>query len=77
MKLIKKPWGLEEVIEINDKCMRPEKLTMKSGRRCSLQYHEFKRNHISNFGQFKRFLLETKKIFLKSKFYRFWRLYNY
>ena len=41
MKIIKKPWGQEEVIEINDKYM-VKKLTMNSGQRCSLQYHDFK-----------------------------------
>ena len=40
-KQIKKPWGAEEVIEINEKYM-VKKLTMKVGHRCSLQYHEKK-----------------------------------
>ena len=45
MKIIKKPWGQEEVIEINDKYM-VKKLTMNSGQRCSLQYHNIKKETI-------------------------------
>ncbi len=40
-KIIKKPWGQEELIEINDKYMM-KKLTMNAGHRCSTQYHNFK-----------------------------------
>ena len=36
MQVIEKPWGREEVIEINDKYMM-KKLTMWKGHRCSLQ----------------------------------------
>ena len=36
MKIIEKPWGKEEVIEINEKYMM-KKLTMWKGHRCSLQ----------------------------------------
>lgn len=45
MEIISKPWGSEEVIEINEKYM-VKKLTMKSGHRCSLQYHEYKKETI-------------------------------
>ena len=45
MKIIEKPWGKEEIIEINDRYM-VKKLTMHSGHRCSLQYHNFKRETI-------------------------------
>lgn len=45
MKIIEKPWGKEEVIEINDKYM-VKKLTMWEGHRCSLQYHNYKRETI-------------------------------
>lgn len=38
---ILKPWGMEEVLEINKKYML-KKLTMMAGKRCSLQYHEKK-----------------------------------
>lgn len=41
IKIIEKPWGREEVIEINDKYM-VKKLTMWAGHRCSLQYHNIK-----------------------------------
>lgn len=41
MKVIEKPWGKEEVIEINDRYMM-KKLTMHKGHRCSLQYHNQK-----------------------------------
>lgn len=45
MKIIDKPWGKEEVIEINDKYM-VKKLTMWKGHRCSLQYHNHKKETI-------------------------------
>ncbi len=41
MKLIEKPWGKEEVIEINERYM-VKRLTMWAGHRCSLQYHNKK-----------------------------------
>lgn len=41
VKIIEKPWGREEIVEINDKYM-VKKLTMWAGHRCSLQYHEKK-----------------------------------
>lgn len=44
-KVIEKPWGREEVIEINDKYM-VKKLTMFAGHRCSLQYHNIKKETI-------------------------------
>lgn len=40
-RVIEKPWGKEEVIEINEKYM-VKKLTMWKGHRCSLQYHNVK-----------------------------------
>jgi len=45
MDVIEKPWGKEEVIEINDRYM-VKKLTMWAGHRCSLQYHNMKRETI-------------------------------
>jgi len=45
MKIIKKPWGKEEIVEINDKYM-VKKLTMLKGHRCSLQYHNYKKETI-------------------------------
>tara|TARA_Y100000589_G_scaffold314453_1_gene336876 strand:+ start:398 stop:736 length:339 start_codon:yes stop_codon:yes gene_type:complete len=41
MRTIEKPWGKEEVIEINQQYM-VKKLTMLKGHRCSLQYHKKK-----------------------------------
>jgi len=43
--IVKKPWGQEEILEINDRYM-VKKLTMKEGHRCSLQYHQKKRETI-------------------------------
>ena len=45
MKIIEKPWGKEEVVEINDKYM-VKKLTMWKGHRCSLQFHNHKKETI-------------------------------
>lgn len=45
MNIIEKPWGREEVIEINDRYVL-KKLTMCKGHRCSLQYHKVKRETI-------------------------------
>ena len=42
MKRIEKPWGREEILEINDLYL-VKKLTMRQGHRCSLQYHRVKR----------------------------------
>ena len=44
-QIIEKPWGREEVIEINDKYM-VKKLTMWAGHRCSLQYHNINQETI-------------------------------
>jgi len=45
MQVIEKPWGKEEVVEMNDKYMM-KKLTMWKGHRCSLQYHNIKKETI-------------------------------
>ena len=45
MPIIEKPWGREEVIEINDRYM-VKRLTMHKGHRCSLQYHHHKKETI-------------------------------
>jgi len=45
MKIIPKPWGSEEIIEINDRYMM-KKLTMLKGHRCSLQFHNVKQETI-------------------------------
>jgi len=41
MKTVDKPWGKEEILEVNDKYV-VKKLHMKKGKRCSLQHHEQK-----------------------------------
>ncbi len=41
MKIIEKPWGQEEILEINNSYV-VKRLTMKAGHKCSLQYHENK-----------------------------------
>ena len=48
MKIIEKPWGKEEVIEVNDKYM-VKKLTMWKNHRCSLQYHNYKKETIAKY----------------------------
>lgn len=45
MQVIEKPWGREEVVEINERYM-VKKLTMLAGHRCSLQYHNVKKETI-------------------------------
>ena len=45
MQTIEKPWGKEEVIEINNRYMM-KKLTMFKGHRCSTQYHNIKQETI-------------------------------
>ena len=42
---VSKPWGFEEILEKNDDYVL-KKLTMFKGHRCSLQYHEEKRETI-------------------------------
>ena len=44
-KIIEKPWGREEIIEINNSYMM-KKLTMFAGHRCSTQFHNFKKETI-------------------------------
>ena len=44
-KIIKKPWGQEELIELNNKYMM-KKLTMHAGHRCSTQFHNIKKETI-------------------------------
>ena len=43
--IIQKPWGSEELIEINERYML-KKLTMFKNHRCSLQYHVHKKETI-------------------------------
>ena len=45
MQIIEKPWGREEIIELNDNYM-VKKLTMWKDHRCSLQMHNYKKETI-------------------------------
>lgn len=45
MDRIDKPWGYEEIIEVNDKYV-VKRLVMKHKQACSLQYHEYKRETV-------------------------------
>jgi len=45
MKVVCKPWGKEEILEVNDHYM-VKRLFMQAGKRCSLQYHEQKEETI-------------------------------
>ena len=45
MQVIEKPWGQEEVLEINSRYMF-KRLTMRQGHKCSLQLHKQKRETI-------------------------------
>lgn len=44
-QIIPKPWGQEELLEVNERYM-VKRLTMEQGKRCSLQYHNKKRETI-------------------------------
>ena len=60
MKLIKKPWGQEEVIESNEQYM-VKKLTMWKDHRCSLQFHNHKKETIYVLsGQLRIYVGQTK-----------------
>ena len=41
-KKVEKPWGYEEWLEVNDSYV-VKRLFMKKDHKCSLQYHEFKK----------------------------------
>ena len=45
IKIIEKPWGREEILELNDKYML-KRITMLKNCRCSLQYHNNKQETI-------------------------------
>ena len=45
MQTIEKPWGKEEILEVNDKYM-VKRLTVWKGHRCSLQLHKVKQETI-------------------------------
>ena len=68
-KIIKKPWGKEEVIEINSRYM-VKKLTMNAGHRCSTQYHNFKRETIYVLSGQLKIYWGTKMDQLKSRIFK-------
>jgi|TARA_B110000027_G_scaffold108791_1_gene116017 mannose-6-phosphate isomerase len=63
-----KPWGYEQIIEINKKYLL-KKLFMKKNNRCSLQYHNKKRETIYVLSGKLRIYIGKKKEKLKSKIY--------
>ncbi len=67
--VIEKPWGREEVIEINDKYM-VKKLTMWAGHRCSLQYHNIKRETIYVLSGVLNIIQGTSQDALEERLYR-------
>ena len=69
MQIIEKPWGCEEVIEINDKYM-VKKLTMFAGHRCSLQYHNIKKETIYVLSGLLKIVQGTSQDALEYKLYR-------
>ena len=69
MKKIIKPWGFEEILEINKKYLL-KKLYMKKNHRCSLQYHNKKKETIYVLsGKLKIFIGKSRNK-LKSKIFK-------
>jgi mannose-6-phosphate isomerase len=69
MKIIKKPWGSETVIEINKKYLL-KKLFMKKNHRCSLQFHNYKKETIYVLKGRLKIIIGKNKNDLKSKTYK-------
>lgn len=69
MQIIEKPWGREEVVEINDKYM-VKRLTMWAGHRCSLQYHNFKKETIYVLSGVLKIIQGASQDALEEKLYR-------
>ena len=62
---INKPWGYEELIEFNKKYMF-KKLFMKKGHRCSLQFHNKKKETVYVLsGKLKLILKKSNKTYSK------------
>lgn len=68
-KIIEKPWGREEVVEINDKYM-VKKLTMWAGHRCSLQYHNIKKETIYVLSGVLKIIQGVNQASLEERLYR-------
>ena len=69
MRIIEKPWGKEEVIEINEQYML-KKLTMWKGQRCSLQLHNYKKETIFVLSGLLRIISGSDEANLKEKIYK-------
>ena len=69
MKIIKKPWGSETVIEINKRYLL-KKLFMKKNHRCSLQFHNYKKETIYVLKGRLKIIIGKNKNKLKSKTYK-------
>lgn len=68
MDVIEKPWGKEEIIEVNDKYM-VKRLTMFEGHRCSLQYHNIKQETIFVLsGKLRIYFGNSMKVFLPEEY---------
>jgi mannose-6-phosphate isomerase len=69
MKIIKKPWGSETILEINKKYLL-KKLYMKKNHRCSLQFHNYKKETIYVLKGKLRIIIGKNKNKLNSKIYK-------
>jgi len=68
-KIIEKPWGREEVVEMNERYM-VKKLTMWAGHRCSLQYHNIKKETVYVLSGVLKIIHGTTQDTLEEKLYR-------
>ena len=68
LSFIKKPWGSEEIVEINNNYML-KKLVMLKGFRCSLQYHNRKTETIYVLSGSLKILLGQSKDNLEENLY--------
>lgn len=68
-RVIEKPWGQEEIIELNQKYM-VKKLTMWAGHRCSLQYHNLKKETIYVLSGVLKIIQGVSQDALEAKLYR-------
>ena len=68
-KTVEKPWGQEEIVELNDKYM-VKKLTMWAGHRCSLQYHRNKRETVYVLSGVLKIIQGIREDSLDEKIYR-------
>ena len=69
MTRIDKPWGAEELIEVNDKYM-VKRITMFKDHRCSLQYHHHKRETIYVVAGLLRILMGRDAAALEARVFR-------